>query len=389
MRRLRVIVAGGDVAALEAMFALRALAGAHVDITLIAANHYFEHRPIQVRDPLAVHARVRVPLALLAAAAGADLRHDRVVGVDAGVRRVHTAAGYELPYDALVVAERAVPRAVPAGAEPLDDDHAAECRYVMSELRAGRVGSLAFVEPPAPTHPFDLYDLAIEAAATLRGAGVGATLTFVTAESAPLALLGRHASVTLQETLGAHGVRLVTSAYVRSVADGRLDLMAHSGHVEAERVIATPRLAGPRIHGLPCDFDGFLAADRGGHVPHLEGIFAAGDCTSFPVKHPSIAAQQAGAAALSIAARAGADVTPAPFSPVLRCVLPSRLRWYVEAPLCGGLGEATRVSPLPLWSRHLRFDAPYLAPHLDSVAHMTVSTASAPTHATTTPIVTA
>jgi sulfide:quinone oxidoreductase len=371
MRHLRVIVAGGDVAALEAAFALRALAGEHVETTLIAANHFFEHRPIQVRDPLAVHARTRVPLALLAGAAGADVRHDRVVAVDTAMRRVHTAAGYELPYDALVVAEQALSRAVPAGAEPLDDDHAAECRFVIDELRSGRAASLAFVEPSAPTHPFDLYDLAIETAVVLRDVGV--TLTLVTAESAPLAILGSRAAAMLQETLGAHGVHVVTAAYVQSVSEHGLDLMAHDDEVAAERVIAAPRLAGPRLHGLPYDFDGFLAADAHGNVPHLEGVFAAGDCTTFPVKDRSIAGQQADAAAMSIAALAGVDVEPEPFSPVLRCMLPSRLRWYVEAPLIGGLGEATRISALPLWSRQLRFDAPYLAPHLDPAAGVLAS----------------
>lgn len=366
MRRLRVVVAGGDVAALETVFALRALAGNHVDITLIAANHYFEHRPIQVRDPLAVHARSRVPLALLATAAGAELRHDRIVGADPSARRVHTAAGYELPYDALVVAENALPRAVAAGAEPLDDGHAAECRFVIGELQSGRVASLAFVEPPAPTHPLDLYDLAIETAVAVRDADV--TLTLVTAESAPLAILGPRAAEMLQETLGAHGVHLVTSAYVQSVSEQGLNLMALDKEIAAQRVIAAPRLAGPRIHGLPCDFDGFLAADPHGNVPHLDGVFAAGDCTTFPVKDRSIAAQQADAAAMSIAALAGADIAPEPYSPVMRCILPSRLRWYVEAPLIGGLGDVTRISALPLWSRHLRFDAPYLAPHLDRTA---------------------
>jgi sulfide:quinone oxidoreductase len=365
VRRARVIVAGGDVAALEAVFALRALAGAHVEVTLIAANRYFEHRPVEVRDPLAVHARIRVPLAQLAAAAGADLRCDRVVAVDAAVRRVRTASGDELPYDALLIAERALARSGPAGAQRLDDAHASECGVVISELLTGRAASLAFIEPVAPSHAFDLYDLAIDTAVALRGEGVAATLALVTADSAPLAILGRRAAAMLQETLGAHGVHLVTSAYVRSPAAPELDLTTHAERVAAERVITTPRLAGPHIDGLPCDRDGFLAADVHGHVPHADGVFAAGDCTSFPVKHRSIAAQQAGAAATSIAVCAGAQVAPQSFSPVLRCILPSRLRWYVEAPLSGGLGDATRISALPLWSRHLRFDAPFLAPHLD------------------------
>jgi sulfide:quinone oxidoreductase len=363
MRRLRVIVAGADVAGLEAMFALRARAGAHVDITLIAPNRYFDYRPVNVHDPLAIHARVRVPLSHLVGAG--DLRYDRVIAVDLAVRRVRTAGGHELPYDALLIAEPALPRAVPAGTHPLDEAHASGCRAAIGDLLTGRATSLAFVEPPAPTHALDLYDLAIHTAVTLRAQRVVAALTLVTADSAPLAILGQHAAAVLQETLGAHGVRLVTSTYMRSFATPELNLTAHGDGIAADRVIATPRLAGPRIDGLPCDPDGFLTVDVHGHVPHADRVFAAGDCTSFPVKHPSIAAQQADAAAASIAACAGAPVAPKPFCPVLRCIFPTRLRWYVEAPLTGGSGDATRISALPLWSRHLRFDAPFLAPHLD------------------------
>jgi sulfide:quinone oxidoreductase len=321
-----------------------------------------------MRDPLAVDGRTRVPLASLAAAAGADFRRDRVVGVDLAAQCVHTAGGHELPYDALVVAERAVPQPVPAGALPLDDDHAAACRSAIADLRAGRAVSAAFIDPPGPTDPFDLYDLALETATALRRDDMVATLTFVTADATPLAILGLRGSAAFEETLRAHGLRLVTSAYARSADAPGLDLMVHREEVAAERVIATPRLAGPPIHGLPCDADGFFTTDPHGRVPHADGVFAAGDCTAFPVKHPSIAAQQADAAALSIAAMTGADVEPRPFTPVLRCILPSRLRWYVEAPLSGGHGDATRVSAWPLWSRHLRFAAPYLAPHLEPAA---------------------
>jgi sulfide:quinone oxidoreductase len=363
MTPLRVIIAGGGVAALEATFALHALAREQVDITLIAAGRSFEHRPVDVRDPLAVDGRIRVPLASLAAAAGAELRHDRIVGVDVAARCVHTAGAHELPYDALVVAERAVPQPVPAGAQPLDDDHVSECRRVINDVRSGRAASLAFIEPAAPTDPFDLYDLAIEVASGLHGQG--GVLTLVTAGAGPLAILGSRGAAMVHETLCAHGVHVVTPAYVRSVGGGGLDVVPNAQHVAGERIIAAPRVSGPRIQGLPSDLDGFLATDPHAAVPNADGIFAAGDCAAFPIKHPSIAAQQADAAAMSVAALAGADIDPEPFSPVLRCILPARLRWYVEAPLVGGLGEATSISAFPLWSRHLRFDAPYLAPHID------------------------
>ena len=163
---LRVLVLGGGVAGLETCFALQALAGDRVDVTLISPSRYLVHRPVDVRDPLDVHARARVPVARLARAAG--VRHDRAVSIDTDVRAVYTAGGYRLPYDALVLAVGAVPEAVPARAEALDEAHTAGCRVLMHQVRDGRIGSLAFVEPPAPTRSFDLYDLAIDTAVTLR-----------------------------------------------------------------------------------------------------------------------------------------------------------------------------------------------------------------------------
>jgi sulfide:quinone oxidoreductase len=361
---LRVIVAGAGVAGLESCLALRALAGEHADVSLVAPNRYLEYRPVRVHDPLAVRGRIRVPVASLAHAAGVDVRRDRVVSIDPALRRVRTAAGHDLCYDALVLAVGAAPQRVPYGAEPFDEDHTAACRFLMDRLRGGHVDSLTFVEPPQPTRPFDLYELAIDAAVTVRQRRLETQLTFVTAEPAPLAMLGTRASDMLRSTLGAYGLRVIESAYVRSLGAGEIALEPRSRRIAAECVVAASRLDGPRLDELPCDPDGFIRVDECGRVPGVVGVFAAGDCTPFPIKHPSLAAQQADAVASAIAADAGLPVAAEPFKPVLRCVLPSRLHWYVNAPLTGGCGDATWISAIPLWSRHLRFDARHLAPHL-------------------------
>jgi sulfide:quinone oxidoreductase len=384
MKRMRVIVLGGGVAGLETCLALRALAGDRVAVSLIAPNRYLEYRPVGVRDPLAVDGRVRVPIAHLARAAGAGVYRDRVVSIGPTHRRVRTAGGTDVSYDALVVAVGAVPQPVLEGAEALDEEHAASCRAVVDRLRAGLVRSLAFVEPPAPTRPFDLYDLAIDAAVSVRESHHETALTLVTAQPTPLATLGLGAAGMLRSTLGAHGLRLIES-YVRSIGDGFAVLAPGSRRIDAEYVIAAPRLAGPRLDHVPSDRDGFLSVDTHGRVAGADGVFAAGDCTSFPVKHPSLAAQQGDVVASALAADAGFPVAAEPFTPVLRCVLPSCLHWYVEAPLTGGLGDATQVSAVPPWPRQLRFDARYLAPRL---AQPTASTANAPTQAMMTAMVT-
>lgn len=361
---LRVVVVGGGVAALEACFALDALAGDRVHVTLVAPNAHLMYRPVEAHDPLALDARVRIPIAHLARAAHAELRHDRVTAYDPGARRVHTGRGYELGYDALVVAAGARPEPVGPRAAPLRDESWPGCRILMHRLSRGELSSLAFVEPPAPTKAFDLYDLAIDAAVVMRRNRVEADLTLVTAQPAPLAVLGGRAALMLASTLGAHGLRVVDSAYVRSISGGEVHLAPGWRRIAAEGVIAAPRLAGPRLDHLPCDRDGFLPADTHGRVPGVPDVYAAGDCTPFPVKHPSLAAQQADAVAATIAAEVGRPGVAEPFKPVLRGVLPSRLRWYVQAPLTGGQGDATTVSALPLWQPPLRFHARFLGPQL-------------------------
>ena len=59
-------------------------------------------------------------------------------------------------------------------------------------------------------------------------------------------------------------------------------------------------------------------------------------------------------------------------------MLPSRLRWYVEAPLRGGLGDATRVSAHPLWSPSIRFGSRFLTPYLEREADSLYSAVESP-----------
>jgi sulfide:quinone oxidoreductase len=78
--------------------------------------------------------------------------------------------------------------------------------------------------------------------------------------------------------------------------DGRL--------IAADAVIALARLQGPRIAGLPADADGFIPVDPHGRVTGARDVFAAGDATAGPIKLGGLAAQQADAAAETIAAEA-------------------------------------------------------------------------------------
>jgi sulfide:quinone oxidoreductase len=140
-----------------------------------------------------------------------------------------------------------------------------------------------------------------------------------------------------------------------------------------DRIVTLPRLVGPRLRGVPCAANGFVGTDAHGRVMKLDGVFAAGDATGFPIKHGGLAAQQADAVAETIAAWAGADIDPQPFRPVLRGVLltggPAR---FLRAELDGGAGDASIVAREALWWPPNKLSARYLAPYLSGQAGETV-----------------
>jgi sulfide:quinone oxidoreductase len=91
--------------------------------------------------------------------------------------------------------------------------------------------------------------------------------------------------------------------------------------------------------------------------------------TARPLKQGGLAAQQADAAADSIAARAGAELEPQPYRPVLRGVLlTGRGRRWIRRELetAGDHGEAQRRA---LWWPPTKVAGAHLSPYLAMHAH--------------------
>jgi sulfide:quinone oxidoreductase len=138
--------------------------------------------------------------------------------------------------------------------------------------------------------------------------------------------------------------------------------------LEAERVIALPELSGPAVRGIPSVSRGFISIDQHARVRDVDRVFAAGDAADFPVKQGGLAAQQADAAAESIAALAGVEIAPEPFEATVRGMLltggPTK---YIEAHLTGGHGFSSKISDEPSWSPPVKIAARFLAPYLDKL----------------------
>jgi sulfide:quinone oxidoreductase len=318
----KVVIAGGGVAALEATLALRALAEERVSIEVVAPEPDFVYRPLSVADPFQVGETRKFPLAQLVEAAGARLLPARVVAIDPGERAVVTQGGKICPYDAVLVALGAHPREAVEGALTFTGPESHErLGALLDEVLAGDVRRIAFALPTGVTWPLPLYELALLTSSFAVDHLVrDVEVVVVSPEDRPLALFGEHVSETIAELLDDREIELRLRTIAGSFADGELRV-APGGSIEADRVVALPRLEGPRIEGLPSDRDGFLPVDGRCRVGTEVDVYAAGDATQYPLKQGGIAAQMADVAAAEIAALAGAPVEPEPFKPVLRGLL--------------------------------------------------------------------
>jgi sulfide:quinone oxidoreductase len=382
MKPTRVLVAGGGVAALEAALALRALAEDRVTVELLAPEPHFWYRPLAVAAPFELGEVLRFELSELAAAAGATVALGSLAAVEATSHRVRTSAGAEIPYDVLLVACGAVPTPAISGAltfrGPADVE---KVGALLEELAAGAVRRVVFAVPWGAVWSLPVYELALLTAAHVEARGTpGVELAVVTPEETPLQLFGQAGSEAVRELLAERGVTVHAGAYPTELVDGELRLVPE-GKVDSDRVVALPRLRGPRIDGLPQTVDGFIPVDSHGRVHGLEDVYAAGDVTSFPLKQGGIAAQQADAAAEAVAAAAGADLAPRPFRPVLRgLLLTGRQPRYLRRELTGDAVRDSWASPEPLWWPPAKIVGRYLAPFLGSFAGVEVPPEPAAAH---------
>ena len=179
---------------------------------------------------------------------------------------------------------------------------------------------IAFAVGPATSWPLPLYELALLTAGELRARGARCEITLVTPEAAPLELFGTRASAVAAGLLADRGITVIANAEPLAVADGALQLV-DGRSIGADRVVALPRAAGRFVAGLPHDHEGFIPVDPHGRVDATDGVYAAGDITTFPFKQGGLATQQADAAAEAMLAELGLPIEPQPFSPVLQGVL--------------------------------------------------------------------
>lgn len=361
---MRVLIAGGGVAGLEAALALRELGGDALDVAMLAPEDAFEIRALSVRDPFGHAPPRRHELAGLARDAGFELIRGAVASVDAEQRVVTDDTGGTHVYDALVVCVGARPRRALPHTTPFGGPQDSEAVHgVLQDLEAGSARRIAFVAPPGATWPLPAYELALMTAERARSLGLDdVAIMVVTPERAPLELFGTEASTAVGELLSERGIAVLNSTAVGG--ETRVPAIEAGGRrLAVDRIVSLPVLEGPGITGLPADDRGFLPIDEQARVRGVDAVWAAGDGTDFAIKQGGVAAQMADTAAASIAAVAGAGAEPPPFRPVLRGILltgeaPTWLRAASEE------GDGSAVAEHALWWPPTKVAGPRLAPFL-------------------------
>jgi sulfide:quinone oxidoreductase len=366
----RVLIAGGGIAALEAMLALRALAEDRVTVEVLAPNRELTYNPLSVAAPFGLERAVHLRMEDLLHRGGARRREGALAAVDPERRRALSSAGLEIGYDALLVAVGAEKRNPLSGALAFSGREQVEpFRRLLGDLEQGKVRRVVFALPCTRAWPLPLYELALMTAHHLRRRGVAdAELTLLTPEERTLGLFGPKAAAAVELKLREAGLVVRTDACPTEVEPDRLRLVGGE-EVAAERVVTVGIARGRRIPGLPADAEGFLRTDEHARVVGLDEIYAAGDVTSFPLKQGGVAAQQADTAAAAIAAAAGALVTPRPFRPVLRgMLLTGTSPAYLRREVGTGHNETLSLDGEPLWWPPAKIVATYLGPFLAELA---------------------
>lgn len=368
-RTLRVVVAGGGVAGLEALFALRTMTGHRVELELISPERAFAWRSLTVAAAVGTCAAPEIGIPELVQAVDAHCTIDAIAEVRPSTGSLTLVSGEMRSFDVLLVATGARSEEAIPGAITFDGTRGTHrFQAVLEQAERGEISRLVFAVPAQAGWPLALYELALLTAERLRASCAPVEITLLTPEPAPLAVFGGRASGAVLEALEDRGIHFVAGLLAEEIAWGELRARPGNVRIQADAVVTLPRLRGPAMPGLPFDERGFIPVDDHGLVRGTTNVYAAGDGIAFPIKHGGLAAQQAAAAAEAIAARIGAAVTPAPFRPVLRGMLMTGDHpRYLEGEIGGNGGTA---SSHPLWwppakvaSRYL---APYLAGHVTS-----------------------
>ena len=185
--RYRVLIAGGGVAALEAMVALRTLAEDRVDIELLAPDRDFYYRPLAVTEPFGAGETLRFDIRALATGCGAQHRLGSLAAVSPGKHQATHGPRGSASLRLSDPGHRRAPVHRRSGSTDLPGEPGLACVLrILAEALSGDIKTLAFVVPSRATWPLPLYELALQTATKLAEEEIEVEIRLLTPEEAPL-----------------------------------------------------------------------------------------------------------------------------------------------------------------------------------------------------------
>jgi sulfide:quinone oxidoreductase len=355
-------VLGGGIAGVEALLALRDLAGDRAALSLVAPDPDFVYKPLLVEEPFGLGPPEQRALEPMAQEHGAEFILDEAAAVRPGDHAVELSHKPELAYDFLVVAVGGRFRPAYSDVVTFPSPQTVRADGLLERATAAG-GEIAFVVPPGVTWSLPLYEIVLMTERRSRETGMKPRILLLTPEEQPLAIFGPAASSAVREMLEGRGIELVTATRVHQ-EDGEMVLTPGDRRLETATIVSLPTMDGPALAGLPADDRGFIPIDDHARVDGVEDVYAAGDGTNFPIKQGGLGTQQADAAAADIAHRLGAAVEAELFHPVLRGkLLTGDASLHMRTDVGGGGGDG--MSSLDcLWWPPYKVSGRYLTPWL-------------------------
>jgi sulfide:quinone oxidoreductase len=313
----RIVIAGGGVAAIEAVLALRALGGDTPNITLISATPTFKVQALSTLKPFARGHSDELSLPEFLSAQGGSFIEGRVAAIDAERRVLILDHGDEVGYDELLVAVGGQPVKGTDQGNGFEPASPETVSGITSDLELGWAESVAVIVPDGPSWPLPGYEFALQLAQQMGGATAaqGHVHLFIPTDE-PVPFFGPRVSGEVRALLAESGVLLHSGVPARVVRTGIVERDGGLPPIKVDRILAIPRVVGPAIPGLPQNDEAFIPVDDHARVVGIAHVHAAGDGTSLPYKFGALACQQADAAAADILATLGYDIAALPLDPV-------------------------------------------------------------------------
>jgi len=179
------VIVGGGVAGLEALLALRDLAGEQVALTLIAPQPDFLYKPLLVEEPFHLGPAERHELEPLAREHGARFVQRAASGVRADEHTVDLDDDSTLDYDFLIVCAggRFIPALEGATTFPSGDESFRADELLDRALAKDR--RVAFILPSGVSWPLPLYEIALMTQRRAAERSLDVKIAIITPESAP------------------------------------------------------------------------------------------------------------------------------------------------------------------------------------------------------------